>query len=152
MKSLLRLYPRSWRKRYGAEMEVLVDQMGGRLGVGLDLVVGAARAYRDVIAGNRILSAAGACLHGFCVAVLVQAIALVSMILIWEQSSIRDFGLGPIDFVTMSPSALFGLHQLSPAVWVAVYRSWLPDALLLVVLLAALALVLATPRLVRRLG
>lgn len=152
MKSLLRLYPRSWRKRYGAEMEVLVDQMGGRLGVGLDLVIGAARAYRDVIAGNRILSAAGACLHGFCVAVLVQAIALVSMILIWEQGSIGDFGLGPMDFVTMSPVAFFGLRQLSPAVLVALYRSWLPDALLLAALIAALALVLATPRLVRRLG
>src|SRR5438128_9990263 len=57
MKGLLRLYPRSWRKRYGGEMEVLMEDMTGKLSIALDLLIGAAVAYRDVIRANRILSA-----------------------------------------------------------------------------------------------
>ena len=45
------------RRFLGREMEVLVEDMPGRLSVALDLVVGAAIAYRDVIRRDRMLSA-----------------------------------------------------------------------------------------------
>ena len=153
MKSLLRLYPRSWRKRYGQEMEVLVEAMPGRLGIALDLVIGAAVAYRDVIRGNRVLAAAGAYLHGICVAVLVQAIGFVSLVLAAQQWGLTDLRIGPFVLATVVPSGpFFRLGELSQAMWVAVFRSWLPEGILLAVLLVALALLLAAPRLLRRLG
>ena len=157
MKGLLRLYPRSWRKRYGAEMETLVDDMGGRLGVALDLVIGAAVAYRDVIAGNRILSAAGAFLHGLCVAVLVQAIGFVMLILVAQQNPDQtDVRFGPVDIATVIRTNYFGLGQglLAPRSLALVppYSGWLPVSLLLLVLVIALVVVLAAPRLVRRLA
>jgi hypothetical protein len=47
MSLLLRLYPRAWRRRYGAEMEAMLVQLRGRarLSVALDLVRGAADAH-----------------------------------------------------------------------------------------------------------
>src|SRR5437868_11997427 len=54
------------------------------------LVMGAAVAYRDVIRGNRVLAAAGAYLHGICVAVLVQAIGFVSLVLAAQQWGLTD--------------------------------------------------------------
>jgi len=102
MKGLLRLYPRSWRKRYGREMEVLMEDMPGKLSIALDLLIGAAVAYRDVIRANRILSAAGAYLHGICVAVLLQAIAFLSMLLFAQSSAgSTDVHLGSIDLATV---------------------------------------------------
>jgi len=56
------------RERYGRELEALVDDLPGRTGVAFDLLLGAAMAYAAVIRGNRILSSAGAYLHGVCVA------------------------------------------------------------------------------------
>lgn len=155
MKALVRLYPRSWRKRYGAEMEALVEDAGGRLGVGLDLVVGAAVAYRDVIAGNRILAAAGACLHGMCVAVLVQAIGFVALILLEQRgANPTQVSFGPFDFVMVVRNDYFqfGGRELQATILPLIHADWLPEAVLLAVLLGALAIVLALPRLVRRLA
>jgi hypothetical protein len=47
MRALLWLYPRAWRRHYGAEMEAVLRQMRGRrsLPVALDLVRGAADAH-----------------------------------------------------------------------------------------------------------
>lgn len=155
MKALLRLYPRSWRERYGPEMEVLLEQMPGELGVGLDLVVGAAGAYAAVIRGNRILSAAGAYLHGVCVAVLLQAIVFVTFILYSQGSASNPTyaAVGPIHLAVVTRPHLFGgLRELAPAVWIRTAAvDWLPGAALLVVLIAALALVLASPRLLKTL-
>lgn len=156
MKGLLRLYPRSWRKRYGPEMEVLVDDMGGRVGVALDLVIGAAVAYRDVIARNRILAAAGACLHGMCVTVLIQAIAFVTLILVARQNAgATDIRIGPLDFVSVFKTEFFylGESQFGRAGLLSEMNiGWLPGSALLVVLVLALGLLLASPRLLRRLG
>ena len=155
MKGLLRLYPRSWRKRYGPEMEVLVDDMGGRLGVALDLVIGAAVAYRDVIAGNRILAAAGACLHGMCVAVLLQAIGFVSVILVAQRNSDpTEIKIGPFDFATVIPTRYFGFGGLRPGLETLQLQlnvGWPIEATLLIALVLALAIVLASPRLLRKL-
>jgi len=153
MKGLLRLYPRSWRKRYGAELEELVDRTPGGVGVALDLVIGAAVAYRDVIGGNRILAAAGACLHGMSVAVLVQAIGFVTLILIAQRSeNPTDLRLGPFDFATVTRSGylLQGPELRSPVtVLPLIIQGWIPEAALLLVLTLALAAVLAAPRLLR---
>ena len=155
MKGLLRLYPRSWRERYGREMEVLLEQMPGELGVGLDLVVGAAAAYAVVIRGNRILSAAGAYLHGVCVAVLLQAIAFVTFILSAQGSAASPAvdELGPIRFAVFTRPHLFGgLGALGSAVWTRTAAiEWLLGAAVLAMLIAALALVLASPRLLKSL-
>ena len=155
MKGLLRLYPRSWRKRYGAELEDLVDQTPGGFAVALDLVIGAAVAYRDVIAGNRVLAAAGACLHGMSVAVLVQAIGFLTLILVAQRTqNSTDLSFGPFDLATVTRTGYFlhGPALLSPVnVLPLIYESWIPDAVLLVVLASALAVVLAAPRLLRRL-
>lgn len=155
MNWLVRLYPRSWRKRYGQELEVLVDEMPGKAGLAVDLLIGAAVAYRDVIRANRVLSAAGAYLHGLCVAVLVQAIVFVSMVLAGQRATATiEFRIGLVNFVTVQAPDYFrlGPRALSADVWVQ--KTALPiavDVLLLAALWAALALVLATPRMLRSL-
>ena len=157
MSWLVRLYPRSWRKRYGEEMEDLVQKMPGRLSVALDLLIGAAIAYRDVIRRERVLSAAGAFLHGVCVAVLLQAIAFVTLILAGQGSSDpTDVRLGPLVFATMVglPQVIYaqlGESLQAQASILALSRAWWPEAVLLTLLVFALAIVLATPRLLRRL-
>lgn len=154
MKGLLRLYPRSWRQRYGSEMEVLVEEMPTRLDVAFDLLIGAAVAYRDVIRGDRILSAAGAYLHGVTVAVLVQAIAFVTLILIGQGSpNPTDLRVGPFAFASVVGFTWSGawLHTLQAAIWVSTARSLLPEVAVLGLLILALATVLATPRLLRSL-
>lgn len=152
----MRLYPRSWRRRYGAELEGLVEDMPRRLGVSLDLLVGAAVAYRDVIRANRVLSAAGAYLHGICIAVLLQAIAFVSLVLAGQGSvDPTELRLGPIDFATVVGVIPYNgteVRQLGAAV--RVIGSTPPvfgEFALLAALFVALAIVLATPRLLRSL-
>jgi len=154
VKGLLRLYPRSWRKRYGAELEDLVDQTPGGIGVALDLVIGAAVAYRDVIAGNRVLAAAGACLHGMSVAVLVQAIGFVTLILVAQPSEDpTDLRFGPFDFAAVIRTPYFRLGELQSqaSLLPAISPGWIPDAALLLTLALALAVLLTAPRLLRRL-
>ena len=149
MKALLRLYPRSWRKRYGREMEVLLEHIPGEIGVGLDLMLGAGTAYAAVIRGNRILSAAGAYLHGVSVAVLLQAIAFVTFILIAEASrnAFTAVQVGSLQVIAYLRPYLFGLRPLNASV--ALQLDWIPSAVLLAVLLGALGFVLTAPRLVR---
>lgn len=150
MKPLLRLYPPSWRKRYGREMEVLLEDVPGEIGVALDLVLGAGAAYAAVIRGNRILSAAGAFLHGVCVAVLLQAIAFVAFVLIAETS--RNVStvvqLGPVQLVAYERPEFFGLLR-SEAVSLFLRFDWFPAAAVLIVLLGALTFLVTAPRLVR---
>jgi len=154
MKSLLRLYPRSWRERYGREMEVLVDELPARTGVAFDLLLGAAMAYATVIRGNRILSAAGAYLHGVCVGILLQAIAFVLLVLYSQRSpggTDTDVTLGPFHLAAVQWPVYLGPRSLSQA---ALMRwpplEWLPQLGLLAVLVAALVVVLAAPRLLRK--
>ena len=150
MKALLRLYPRSWRDRYGREMEVLVEDLPLELGTALDLLVGAAAAYATVIHGNRILSTAGAYLHGVCVAVLLQAIAFVTLILLAQgRITTTDVLVGPIHLATFSRPFFFGGRSLSQALISALPVEWLPAIGILAALVAALALVVASPRLVK---
>jgi hypothetical protein len=153
MKSFLKLYPRSWQERYGDEMELLLDESPGGLGVALDLLLGAATAYAIVIRGNRILSAAGAYLHGVCVAVLVQAIAFVTLILVAQRSfATTEVAVGPFRFaLVIMYSGLFGLRQESASLLMLRVVGELPAFILLTFLLAVLALVIATPRLLRTL-
>ena len=155
MSWLIRLYPPSWRKRYGRELDALVQDTPQKVGVALDLLIGAAIAYRDVIGANRVLSAAGAYLHGLCVAVLLQAIVFVTLVLVGQRSAAgMDFSVGPIDLVTFQASTWHGnlLRQLGADVWVQ--RVAIPIATEVAVLLAlgvALALVMAAPRMLRSL-
>jgi hypothetical protein len=150
MKVFLRLYPRSWRKRYGHEMEALLDDVPGAIGVGLDLALGAAAAYAAVIRGNRILSAAGAYLHGVCVAVLLQAIAFISFILVGLQNgAAADISVGPVHLASFSRPYLLGPRELPPLNSRIVVVDLLPTVIILTVLVVALVLVLIAPRLVR---
>jgi hypothetical protein len=149
MKGLLRLYPRSWRRRYGAEMEDLVDTLPPRPAVALDLLVGAAAAYAAVVRANRILCTAGAFLHGLCVAVLVQGIAFVTMVLFTQSwPDTRDIVVGPFAFATVYHAAFLDdeLHQLMLAVRIS---DWLPGVALLLGLAIALVAVISVPRLLR---
>ena len=155
MKGLLRLYPRSWRKRYGAEMEILVEETSGRVGVALDLLLGAAIAYRDVIRRDRVLSAAGAYLHGACVAVLLQAIAFVSLILAGQRSpEPTDLHAGPFYLATVvgiQPWSGDELGEQAAVMLGSTSAPWLLEIALLVFLVFGLMVVLATPRLLRSL-
>ena len=150
MKPLLRLYPRSWRDRYGREMEVLLEELPAGIGVGLDLVLGAAAAYASVIRGNRFLSAWGAFLHGVCVAVLLQCIAFVTFVLVAESSrpAFTTLQLGPLQLATYTRPGPFG-RLIAGAASLALQLDWLPSAVLLAGLVVALALVIAAPRLVK---
>ena len=149
MKPLLRLYPRSWRDRYGREMELLLEELPSGIGVGLDLVTGAAAAYAAVIRGNRFLSACGAFMHGICVAVLVQSIAFVTFVLVSESSrdAVTTVQLGALRLVTYERPIAFG-RLLSEAASLAIRFDWLASLLLLAALLLALTLVITLPRLV----
>ena len=152
MKGLLRLYPRSWRERYGRELEALVDDLPGRTGVAFDLLLGAAMAYAAVIRGDR-MSSAGAYLHGVCVAVLLQAIAFVLLVLSSQRSPDgvnTDVALGSLHFAAILWPVYLGPRSLGAFVLTR-WRldAWLPELGLLAVLVAALAVVLAAPRLLR---
>lgn len=155
MSWLVRLYPRAWRKRYGAELESLIHETPGRVGVALDLLVGAAIAYRDVIRANRVLSASGAYLHGLSVAVLLQAILFLSLVFVGQRSTaLTDLSFGPMDLVTFQPPVFFGgeLRSLGAEVWVQkVAIPLATEVLLIAALVAALIFVLAIPRMVRSL-
>jgi len=151
VKALLRLYPRSWRKRYGGEMDALVDDLPGGVGVALDLLVGAAVAYASVVRDNRVLSTAAAYLHGVSVAVLVQAIGFVTLVLVSQQShgsSIVE--IGPLHIVSVIQPALSPFRELTASVRAQEIAESLPAVILLMLLIATLALALAGPRWVRR--
>ena len=140
----------------GAEMEVLVEETSGRAGVALDLLLGAAIAYRDVIRRDRVLSAAGAYLHGACVAVLLQAIAFVSLILAGQRSpEPTDLHAGPFYFATVVGTQPWSgdelRQQLSAALGLSAPFPWLPELALLVGLVLALVVMLALPRALRSL-
>jgi hypothetical protein len=151
MKILLRLYPRSWRRRYGREMSELVEQLPSGAGVALDLLIGAGAAYVSAIRDNRILSSAASYLHGVCVAVLVQAIAFVTLILFSQQSrGSITIALGPVPFVSVAPTVYFGNRALLGAQVLGPVLGSLPAVALLLPLVAALVLLVAGPRWVRR--
>lgn len=150
MKGFLRLYPASWRKRYGAEMERLVEDLPSNLSVGLDLILGAAAAYAAVIRANRILSTAGAFLHGLCVAVLLESIGFVLVILLTQGSQGNvDVGVGPVHLVSVSHVGIYLLRGESLASLIRVATVWLPGVALLLTLSLALAGVVAAPRFAR---
>ena len=153
MSWLVRLYPPSWRKRYGGELEILVQEMPARMGTALDLLVGAAIAYRDVIRANRILSAAGAYLHGLCVAVLLQAIVFVSLIMAAQSHAVATvFGIGPVGLATFVPAVRYRglLDNLRAEGGLAhIAGTWGLEVILLVALALTLSGLLVMPRLVR---
>ncbi|GIH19910.1 methyltransferase family protein [Rugosimonospora africana] len=62
---LLRLYPRAWRDRYGAELSQLIDDLVAagettRVRTGVNLVAGAAVAWSKVVARRAVLLRVGA--------------------------------------------------------------------------------------------
>jgi hypothetical protein len=150
---LVRLYPPSWCKRYGGELEELVGRMPGQVGTALDLLIGAAIAYRDVIRANRVLSAAAAYLHGLCVAVLVQAIVFVSAIMAAQGAEGRTvLRIGPVELTTFVPPVQYGFRELAAALLIQrVAQTSLPELVLLAAMGLALGIVLAAPRLLRSL-
>lgn len=150
VKFLLRLYPPSWRRRYGREMSDLVEQLPSGAGVALDLLIGAAAAYASAIRHNRILSSAASYLHGVCAAVLVQAIAFVTVILVSQQSrGPFTIALGPFSFVSVAPAIYWGGLRSLMATVQPVLAS-LPALALLFPLVVALVLLVAGPGWVRR--
>jgi hypothetical protein len=151
VKALLRLYPRSWRKRYGDEMDALVDDLPGGVGVALDLLVGAAVAYASIVRDNRVLSTAAAYLHGVCVAALVQAIAFVTLVLVSQQShGTTVVAVGPLYVVAVIRPVPYLFRDLSALIRAQELAGSLPAAILLMLLIATLVAALAGPRWVRR--
>jgi hypothetical protein len=149
MKFLLRLYPPSWRRRYGREMSDLVEQLPSGAGVALDLLIGAAAAYASAIRDNRVLSSAAAYLHGVCVAVLVQAIAFVTLILFSQSHGSITIAVGPFPFVSVAPAVYWGgLQSLLMSLHPVLVS--LPALAVLFPLIAALVLLVTGPGWVRR--
>src|SRR5207247_1877652 len=131
-----------------------VEGTAGGVGVARGLRLGAAIAYRDVIRRDRVLSAAGAYLHGACVAVLLQAIAFVSLILAGQRSpEPTDLHTGPFYFATVVGTQPWSgnetRQQLSATLGLSAPFPWLPELALLVGLVLVLVVMLATPRLLR---
>lgn len=130
-------------------MDALVEELPGEIGVALDLLIGAASAYASVIRANRVLSSAASYLHGVTVAVLVQAIAFVTLVLVTQRSANQTIvAIGPIQIVFADPG-LIRLHSSLVSAIGPSMVSW-STAILLIALLAMLALLLAGPRWVRR--
>jgi hypothetical protein len=137
--------------RYSAEMAALVEDLPVGFAVAMDLLVGAGAAYAAAIRGNRILSSAAAYLHGVCVAVLLQAIAFVSLVLVSQRSqSPTVVELGPIRFAMVTPQTAYYIRSLAAVLWSKAITDSLPALALLGMLAALLALVLAAPRWLRR--
>jgi hypothetical protein len=132
-------------------MSDLLEQLPSGPGVAIDLLIGAGAAYATAIRHNRVLSSAASSLHGVCVAVLVQAIAFVTLILVSQQSrGLLTVSLGPFQFVSVRPGQSWGIRtQLGALIGTSPDLGALPLALL-IPLLVALALLLAGPRWVRR--
>lgn len=155
MSWLVRLYPPSWRKRYGGELEGLVEDMPGRLSTALDLLVGAAIAYRDVIHANRVLSTAAAYLHGLCVAVLLQAIVFVSLVMVAQgRNTPTAFSIGPVALAAFVPAVANARLRESLAAQVSVTQTAETlgvEVILLLAVAVGLAMVLSAPRLLRAL-
>jgi hypothetical protein len=87
MRWLIRLYPRRWRKRYGGELEAMLEQTSLTPRIMFDLVAGAldARLYPQ-------LTSEGAVVHNPFTktpAVLPQAIMLPG--LIWLAAGVLNF-------------------------------------------------------------
>lgn len=152
MKFLLGLYPGSWRRRYGPEMSDLLEQLPSGPGVAMDLLIGAAAAYATAIRDNRVLSSAASYVHGVCVAVLVQAIAFVTLILFSQQSrGLLTVSLGPFQFVSVRPGQSWGIRtQLGALISNSPDLGALPLLAVVVPLLVALVLVVTGPRWVRK--
>jgi hypothetical protein len=150
VKGLLRLYPKSWRKRYGGEMDALVEDLPAEAGVVLDLIVGAAVAYATVVRDNRVLSSGTAYLHGVGVAVLLQAIAFVVLVLVSQQTqSSTIVEIGPFHFAAVVRSEFLALHRLS-SLFVGTLIDSATAEVLLMLLVATLVLIVAAPRRLRR--
>ena len=110
-------------------MDALVDEMPTEIGVVLDLLVGAASAYASVIRGNRYLSSAASYVHGVCVAVLVQAIAFVTLVLVSQQSQHPTIvAIGPFLFASVDQPWLIRLHGLLASVMVRTIIGSLPTS------------------------
>jgi hypothetical protein len=151
MKFLLRLYPPAWRRRYGREMSDLVEQLPSGAGVAMDLLIGAAAAYASAIRDNRILSSAASYLHGVCVAVLVQAIAFVTLILFSQQShGPLTVWVGPFPFVSVAPAVYWGGRLQSLMATLQPVFVSLPALALLLPMVVALVLLVVGPGWVRR--
>lgn len=149
MKGLLRLYPPSWRKRYGREMEALVEDMPGEVRISLDLVLGAAAAYAAVIRGNRILSTAGSFLNAVGAAALLQAIAFVLFVMVARNSpGPKYLAIGPIALAQLWYPALLGI-PVRPAL-LSGGLDWLVAPSLLVGLICIVVVLLAAPRVLSR--
>jgi hypothetical protein len=132
-------------------MDALVDELPKGIGLSLDLISGAAVAYASVIRGNRALSTSAAYLHGVCVAVLVQAIAFVTLVLASQQSQGSTIVvIGPLHIVSVIQPALSPFRELTASVRAQELAESLPAVILLMLLVAILVLVLAGPRWVRR--
>jgi hypothetical protein len=132
-------------------MAALVEDLPVGFAVAMDLLVGAGAAYAAAIRGNRILSSAAAYLHGVCVAVLLQAIAFVSLVLVSQRSqSPTVVELGPIRFAMVTPQTAYYIRSLAAVLWSKAITDSLPALALLGMLAALLALVLAAPRWLRR--
>ena len=131
-------------------MDALVEELPAEAGVVLDLVVGAAVAYATVVRANRVLSTGAAYLHGVCVAVLLQAIAFVTLVLVSQQSqgsTIVDVGL--FHFASVVRSDFHLLHRLSALIVRTLIDSATAEVLLLL-LVATLIFAIVAPRRLRR--
>jgi hypothetical protein len=132
-------------------MAALVEDMPAGFGVAMDLLVGAGTAYAAAIRGNRILSSAAAYLHGVCVAVLLQAIAFVSLVLITQRAqSPTIVELGPMRFAMVMPQTAFYLLNLAQVIRTRTVIDLLPGLALFAILAALLVTVVVTPGWLRR--
>jgi hypothetical protein len=146
MKGLLRLYPRSWRRRYGDEMEALLDDTPERAGVALNLVAGAAAAYAALIQRNRVLSSAASFVNGICIAGLLQAIAFVLFIMLARGTPVpKELALGPFMFASVSYPGFFRL-ALGELTSLRAPVAWVSAVALIAALVVALYAVLMVPR------
>ena len=84
-------------------------------------------------------------------AVLVQAIAFVTLVLASQQSQQPTIvAVGPVQFASVVQPEFIRLHSLLASMLVQTIIDSLPAVILLIALLAILMLVLAGPRWVQR--
>lgn len=82
-RTLLRLYPRAWRERYGDEVLALIEQSGGGWRCTANLIIGAAREWARTAIAPAAIGAMGrlalVCAWELLLASLVAPIAAVAM-------------------------------------------------------------------------
>ncbi|HEV7203243.1 MAG TPA: hypothetical protein VGN18_01465 [Jatrophihabitans sp.] len=111
MRGLARLYPPSWRERYGAELDALLDDTPPSTRQTLDVIAGAARAW---LHPARQLHSPGARMRTTIGVALYAWVTLAAGVAVFVQFT-EDPGFGAVDAAHAGAGAAHGVFRVAAA-------------------------------------